>query len=141
MDVIKKYELVPIRCKCNTPIAHLHEDFKTLLELSPESTDKIFDQLGVKNVCCRASLAFPVIRIIDKPKEDVIAGNNSVKQQESKITRITVDDTSSSNHPNLEIYKESKPCVPISYRMSAKTKKLNNELIANYVEHHTYLAY
>lgn len=140
MHTIKKYELVAIRCRCNTPIGHLHEDYKMLLKY--DTPERIFDQMGVKNPCCRAALALPTIRLIDKPDNNLIEGKSKDNKKPSKLATIPTNITEVNNDTNnKEIYRDFKPTVPISYKLSQKTKKLNYELSLNYVDHHTYIAF
>ncbi len=46
--------LIPIRCiSCGRPLAHLWEKYKERVEAG-EPPQKVLDELGIKNMCCRA---------------------------------------------------------------------------------------
>ncbi len=46
--------LVPVRCiTCGKPLAHLWERYKERVEKG-EEPGKVLDDLGIKDMCCRA---------------------------------------------------------------------------------------
>ncbi len=46
--------LMPVRCiTCGKPLAHLWEEYKKRVEAG-ETPGKVLDDLGVKDMCCRA---------------------------------------------------------------------------------------
>ena len=46
--------IIPIRCfSCGKPIAHLWEEYKSLIS-EGEDSKKLLDDLGLERYCCRA---------------------------------------------------------------------------------------
>ncbi len=46
--------IIPIRCfTCGKPLAHLWEKYKERVEAG-EQPGKVLDELGIKDMCCRA---------------------------------------------------------------------------------------
>lgn len=141
------YELPMIRCfGCNKPIAHLHAEYQELLKImnvdNVNLNKEIFDILNVKNPCCREKLSLPEVIIINKPDDAFIAdikpssNNTSTTNTTSKLTQIK---TAKTEIQVKNVKNEEKSCIPVSFNVSHKRKKISDNLYISYATDVVYL--
>jgi DNA-directed RNA polymerase subunit N (RpoN/RPB10) len=144
MNNVNSYELPPIRCfNCNKPIAHLYEQYKNLINImnidNSNLNKEIFDILNIKNPCCREKLYLPEIIIIDKPDENLISGDITISNKPEPKPKLTQLKQTISE-PKTIINNEQR-FIPISYNISHKKKKINENLYISYATNMTFITH
>jgi DNA-directed RNA polymerase subunit N (RpoN/RPB10) len=120
------YELPSIRCKnCNKPIAHLFNDFYTLVK-NNYTKEQAFSLLDLQ-YCCR--------------KEFFTFNNTTYSYNESKMMdREMTKEKTQHTFPKV-IYYNNSQCTPCSIKINPQQKKINDTLYVSYTSESTYYAH
>jgi DNA-directed RNA polymerase subunit N (RpoN/RPB10) len=123
LDHLKFYELPSIRCKnCNKPIAHLFDDFYTLIG-NHYSKEEAFQLLELQ-YCCR--------------KEFFTFKNTTFSYNESKMLDREPNPEKTQQVLSKTITYTNSQCTPCFIKVSPQQKKINDTLYISYASESTY---